>query len=200
MYENKIKGWLKHGDFMVIDILCLQLSFTIAYIFRMGIPYDGLPELYRDLMLVITFVDICVAFLANSYKNIVKRGYLLEFKQVLCHNALVECGVIIWLFITKHSSDYSRVVIISMYPVCVCLMTCMRLAWKRLVRNRIRNKQELKRLLVITTKQRAAGIIDGLQQPYRDYTVIGVSLYDAPETVGGACAGNPGGGGSRRNC
>lgn len=34
MYRKDSEGWLKHGDFIVLDMLCLQLAFILAYAFR----------------------------------------------------------------------------------------------------------------------------------------------------------------------
>lgn len=43
MYKKSAEGWLKHWDFILLDIICLQLSFVIAYYLRQG---DG--NLYTD--------------------------------------------------------------------------------------------------------------------------------------------------------
>lgn len=37
MYKKKYSGWLKHADFLILDIIVLQLSFYIAYCIRHGI-------------------------------------------------------------------------------------------------------------------------------------------------------------------
>lgn len=36
MYRRKAKGWYKHIDFIILDIICLELSFLIAYVIRHG--------------------------------------------------------------------------------------------------------------------------------------------------------------------
>ena len=36
MYRKKTGGWLKHFDFIILDLLCLQVSFALAYAVRMG--------------------------------------------------------------------------------------------------------------------------------------------------------------------
>ena len=37
MYKKTSKGWLKHVDFLILDVICLQLSFYIAYCIRHGV-------------------------------------------------------------------------------------------------------------------------------------------------------------------
>lgn len=172
---------MKHVDFLIIDIICLEASFMIAYIYRIGLPVGQLPQLYRNLAAVISLIDICVVFLGSSYKGIIKRGYLVELKKTIIHCSLVVAGVIIWMFITKQSSDYSRVIVIGMYPISVCLCYFFRLFWKRLIRMRIRDGKELRKILVITTSEYGEEIIDGLLLPYRDYSVEAIILFDSDD-------------------
>ena len=42
MYRRDAKSWLKHFDFMVIDLLVLQVAFVLSYILRHGLrnPYN----------------------------------------------------------------------------------------------------------------------------------------------------------------
>ena len=41
MYQKGAKGWLKHFDFMLLDLIVLQLSFLVAFQIRHGMvnPY-----------------------------------------------------------------------------------------------------------------------------------------------------------------
>ena len=34
MYKKLSTGWLKHLDFMVLDIICLQLAFVMGYFLK----------------------------------------------------------------------------------------------------------------------------------------------------------------------
>ena len=182
MYKEVVKGWVKHLDFMVLDILSLELSFLIAYIFRYKIR-DGMiqSEIYRTLIIMIMLVDICVVFFNNSYRGIIRRGYLVEIKKAMIHCVFVIVGLIVWLFIIKQSSEYSRIVILSMYPISVILVTLVRLIWKRFLRIKIYENKESRKILVITTEDIAKSVLDGLLQPYRDYKIEAVILYDHPK-------------------
>lgn len=31
MYKKSVQGWLKHLDFMILDVVCLWISFTLAF-------------------------------------------------------------------------------------------------------------------------------------------------------------------------
>lgn len=36
MYRKNANGWLKHIDFMILDMICLQLAFMMAYFIKNG--------------------------------------------------------------------------------------------------------------------------------------------------------------------
>lgn len=184
MNQNFLKGWTKHLDFTLIDILCLEMAFFISYTVRQGFPIHGLSEQYQNMGWAIIFVSILVVFFMNSYENIVSRGYVIEIKQCLCHAGAVTVGLIVWMFIFKESSTYSRIIVLSMYPVSICLMIIARLAWKRVIRIRIREKKELRKVLVVSTEERIEDTIEGLIQPYRDYQLTACVVYDSSDKVG----------------
>ena len=48
MYRKESEGWFKHTDFILIDMICLQIAFYLAYLIKgMGInPYNDL--VYRN--------------------------------------------------------------------------------------------------------------------------------------------------------
>ena len=48
MYRRKAKGWYKHIDFIILDIICLELSFLIAYVIRHGAVNPYHFQLYRS--------------------------------------------------------------------------------------------------------------------------------------------------------
>lgn len=78
MYRKKRRSWVKHIDFMILDIICLQLAFIIAYVIRFGIGNPYQDGDYRNLAIVFLLIDFFVEVAFDSFKNVVKRGYLQE--------------------------------------------------------------------------------------------------------------------------
>ena len=37
MYRKKGRSWTKHIDFMLLDVLCMQIAFIVSYICRFGL-------------------------------------------------------------------------------------------------------------------------------------------------------------------
>ena len=94
MYKKNAQGWLKHVDFVVWDILALQLAFILGYMIRHGWgkwPY--LQADYRSLAIVLIVVDILVAVLFNTMHNVMRRGYLKEMTASVKH-VVLTLGII----------------------------------------------------------------------------------------------------------
>ena len=36
MYRKNANGWLKHIDFIILDMICLQIAFVLAYFIKNG--------------------------------------------------------------------------------------------------------------------------------------------------------------------
>ena len=36
MYKKKTQSWVKHVDFIILDMLCLNVAFVAAYLYRHG--------------------------------------------------------------------------------------------------------------------------------------------------------------------
>lgn len=57
MYRKKGRGWTKHIDFMLLDVLCMQIAFIFSYIWRFGLGNPYIDEDYRILAVAFLFID-----------------------------------------------------------------------------------------------------------------------------------------------
>lgn len=87
MYKKKYSGWLKHADFLILDIIVLQLSFYVAYCIRHGIGNMYADQLYAGMAIVLLLIDIVIGIIFENLHNVMKRGFWIEAiqtsKQVL---------------------------------------------------------------------------------------------------------------------
>ena len=81
MYKKKYSGWLKHADFLILDIIVLQLSFYIAYCIRHGIDNMYENRLYAGMAIVLLLADIVIGITFENLHNVMKRGYWVEAIQ-----------------------------------------------------------------------------------------------------------------------
>ena len=136
MYRKESSSWMKHLDFIILDILCIQIALFVAYIFRSGLQNPFLNERYQQMVIIITITDIVVVFFMQSYKGILRRGYFKEFKETLYHVSMTIMGFILFNFITKTGEQYSRIVVVLMWEIAIVLCYIVRVYRKKKIKLR----------------------------------------------------------------
>lgn len=117
MYRKSGDSWLKHLDFIVLDLVALQCAYISSYALRMGAGNLYKNSLYLNIGIIIALTDICTAFFTEPYRGIMRRGYFVEFKNVLKHVFFVSALVIMYLFMSKQGDKTSRLMITSFIPL-----------------------------------------------------------------------------------
>lgn len=94
MYRKFSQGWFKHFDFIVIDLLCVQFSFFAAAFWRHGgFPYYD--KIYVNTGILLFFIDVLTCIFFSTYANVLRRGFLKEFKSTFLHTCEVSVGVLV---------------------------------------------------------------------------------------------------------
>lgn len=179
MHVRRQGGWEKHWDFILLDILCLILSFYIGYIARhgVGIRIFGMGDIYWSLLCVLVILDICVFFFHASYKSIVRRGYLQELIETAVHCMLVDVLMLFYLFLVHQTSLYSRESLLIYFVLHTGLTFAMRSFRKHLLRKRMLCNPNVEKMLILTDEKHAWQCVTELSQDqYRNYQVVGVVL------------------------
>ena len=82
----KKSSWIKHFDFILADLICLNITFNLAYWLRHGIANVYEIKDYRMIMIMIMVLHFCITYFSNWYSGILKRGYFGEFQKVFIYN------------------------------------------------------------------------------------------------------------------
>ena len=181
MYKKSSSGWLKHYDFIILDLLCLQMAFVIAYILRMGLRNPYANELYFDMAIYLVFADLVVIFFDETFSGVLKRGFYKEFVATFKHSLLVSLLAVFYLFATKLGEDYSRLALGTMGVLYAVISYVARLGWRYILRHKILDDKK-KSLLIITTEDEAEKVLkDVLSETLIGCVVSGVILLDNKE-------------------
>ena len=98
MYRKYRQGWMKHLDFMIIDMLCLQIAFILSYVIRHGLQNPYLDMDYRNLAIFIEVADIAIIYIFETFQDVLKRGYYQEFAVTLKHSILIMLVAVLFIF------------------------------------------------------------------------------------------------------
>ena len=181
MYKRQKKSWVKHLDFLIVDILCLEIAFYSSCLIRLG-NIRRLPVLldyYNRLAVVLLLVDICVVFFFEAYTGILRRNKVQELKAVLMHCCIVFATVTVYVWATKQSEIYSRQVILGFLGIAVVIEYFSRCLWKINIRQRMIKGKKFSQLLVVTEECYAEECVSDFQHDrYKEFEVIGVVIVD----------------------
>ena len=91
MYRKKTSSWLKHWDFILLDLILLEVSYLLAHWLYHGTAYYREAPLYRNVFFAIAAIDLVVGLMMGSYKGILRRGYWLETKARNHRDRVCDC-------------------------------------------------------------------------------------------------------------
>ena len=190
MYRKDSEGWLKHGDFIVLDMICLQLAFILAYAFR-GYGFNVYGDiLYRNMAIFLGFADLVVIFTFGTMKSVLKRGHYKEFVSTLKNAVAVGALAIAYLFIIQEGQSFSRMILITTIVIYLILTYAIREIWKKSLHKKMENGGDNK-LLIITSKAVAKNVVHSMQENnYARYSLAGVVVIDE-ECTGEKICGVP---------
>ena len=150
MYRKDTDGWLKHWDFILLDMICLQLAFVLAYgLSGYGFnPYQTM--IYRNMSIYIEVADLAVLFLLGTLRNVLKRGYYREFLITAYQSIVMGAVSVLYLFLIQQGQMYSRLAMILTFVLYTLLAYITRILWKRFLQSR-RKEVGNHSLLIVTT-------------------------------------------------
>ena len=187
MYRKDSEKWLKHLDFIILDMICLQLSFMFAYALRgYGLNVYG-DILYRNMAIFFALADLVVIFTAGTMKSVLKRGHYKEFVSTLEQAVIVGALAIVYLFMIQEGQSFSRMILIVTVLIYLFFSYAVRELWKIFLHKKMEDGGDRK-LLIITSKDVASNVVKNMQKNnYARYSLAGVVVIDEDRTGKKVC-------------
>ena len=161
MYKKEKKSWVKHLDFLILDIICLELAFYASCFIRLK-DIRRLPMLmdyYNRLAVVVLLVDICIVFFFEAYTGILRRNRVQELKVVLMHCSMVFGIIAVYVWATKQAEIYSRQIIFVFWGIAMIVEYISRCVWKIYIRQRMIRGKKFSKLIVVTEKRDRKSVV-----------------------------------------
>lgn len=177
MYKKINEGWMKHWDFELFDIIMLEISFFISYLWRHHEGNYLFKEMYLKMGILLVVVDIAIVFFSRNYKNIIQRRWYKELFAVISHVSSVYAIILVYEFLVKEVEDVSRTVFLMGWGIAIFLCFGERIVWKRVIRIWISKDKNQSKLLIITSEDHACVVLqDIMNKDYREYQVCCVAV------------------------
>lgn len=177
MYLSTKGRFSKHIDFILLDIICMEVSFVIAYFVRHGnlVLFDN--KSYRAAMIILIVLNLATCYIFNSMQDVLKRSKQLEFYATIKQVIFTTLFLVLYLFVTKTSDDVSRNVIIVFPLIYLVLSYIVRLIYKAILKKILKNKTN-RQFVIITLKDRCERLINKIHNTVNDITIKGIILLD----------------------
>ncbi len=162
MYTRQGESWLKHLDFLLLDLICIQLSFILSYCLRHGwqtLPYKRSEYVLADI--IICLVAVVVSIISHAYAGVLRRGIWKELAAIIKQVAVTGAMVILVLFAMKETDTFSRITLFLM-PV---LYTVLAFPLHELLKIAIlkRGKTHSRSLLIVADAEKLEKVVNDME-------------------------------------
>lgn len=180
----RVKGkysWMKHLDFMVLDVLSLVAAFVLAIGLRFGEFSRLTSDTWRALLLIVCLVDLLVILYANPFSGIFRRygsEELLKTAALTGYNGLL---LFLLLYVLKQGPSYSRLFVFIMYGLYFVLSLTLRVGWKAVLRSgKVGMMEKMRKsIFVVGTRENMASLLRSINSDFfKEYSVQGICMVD----------------------
>ena len=179
-----IKGkysWLKHLDFMVLDILSLVVAFVMAIGIRFGDFSLVTSTSWKTLLLIACLMDLLVILFTNPFSGIFRRygsEELLKAATLTAYNGLL---LFVLMYVLKLGTHYSRLTVFLMYALYFVLSLTLRMIWKRVLRSgKVGMMEKIRKsIFVVGTRENMPDLLRSINSGFfQAYSVQGICIVD----------------------
>ena len=176
MYSGRKSSWLKHWDFILLDLLVYEACFYVSHFIRNGIKFHAYGNIYFNVGLVMGLSNIAIAFFMEAYSGILRRDNFSELKKVTTQVLIVIAFMSIYLYFSGYGPAFSRTVFIFVTLITIPTDYLLRTLLKQYLRE---HNNEKRALLILTSSDIAEKVVGKMKSDlYNEYEIKGVILID----------------------
>ena len=164
MYKKEKTGWLKHLDFIVLDLIVFQLCYILSYWILRGISNPYKIVLYRYQAIVYLFCQLIVVLVTESYKNVLRRSTFMELTATFRYIAGVEILNLLYLFSVHQIYMISRLLTGLTAVMFFIVSFIARLINKKRILDMRKDQKGQRSLMVITSSHLVDQVISELTE------------------------------------
>ncbi len=178
MYQLKPQGWLRHLDFIVLDLLSLLSGFFLAHFLYKAFVDVSSIDTYIAVVIVYLLADLIMMMWGKLFAHVVRRGYYQEFSRTVKHVIGVELIVVFYMFLTKTGGNYSRTIIFLTAFFYGGISYVLRVLWKKRIKSK-KPSRHASAMYIITTAADAAKAVKSFQKhSLGQYRLCGLCVAD----------------------
>ena len=188
MYKKKKRSWVKHLDFILLDVLAAEIALYVGVFIR----YSGAIifvsrfehyNMYQNLAMILPFLDLAGVLLTETYTGILRRTKYQEATATIGHSFVNFLGVLLYMQAMRTTYFYSRLALGIFGVSMVIISYVFRCCWKRVIRRRMLHDVNKASLIVVSESSTVNACLSELaHSPYMEFKVKGVAVIDQDMT------------------
>lgn len=182
-YNKKYKIIETYGV-LLLDILCIAVSYLVAFQMRFGAARDASDGNWLQVYIVCVAVCLLYNTVTDSYHHFFKRGFYEEALNVIRYHVFLFVVVSAGMYVFRMELEFSRL-FLGYFVVLDAVFTYVaRLAFKKYMRVVYRRSSGSDKLLLVTTQDLLGKLLDSIEEDQGwSYELNGIALLDA-ERIG----------------
>ncbi len=149
MHVRERYTWVKHLDFILIDLICLMISFVVAYYLKFENFLMFQEREWLSLYIIVCAINLILTLYINPYSGMIRRRYYEQFLReipLLIYQVVIIC-IIFYAF--KIGTLFSREMMFTMYFMYFFGAHILKYIRKRIIIGRDGSKYKKRKILVV---------------------------------------------------
>ncbi|HGF7833205.1 undecaprenyl-phosphate galactose phosphotransferase [Enterococcus sp. DIV0837a] len=177
MYIKGKYNWLKHLDFMFLDLVVLICSFIVSYFFKFNNNGWWIQEQWLMLLVLICLLNIVISFLENRYSGVLKKRLYEDVIKTSIHMLYMITSASFIFYILKIGAFFSREMFLTMTVIYFVSGIIVRYIWRKIISKKRLNNKRL--LYVVCDKENEEEVLqNAMAESMESYQVVGISSGD----------------------
>jgi exopolysaccharide biosynthesis polyprenyl glycosylphosphotransferase len=179
MYKTTIRSWIKHADFILLDLFSLLLSLmTGIWVVRQNGQAFVDPNVI-GLIVMTLMIDLGVLIAFDGLNRVVTRGYFVELGMTLRHVLLVLGIILLATLFRSEKVVYPRGFFFLVLVLYFLYSFGTRIFWKRTLRRHPVADEAKSPILIVTDSGHAKEILDRMRTySFLRYQLVGFVFVD----------------------
>lgn len=177
MYIKGKYNWLKHLDFMFLDLVVLICSFIVSYFFKFNNNGWWIQEQWLMLLVLICLLNIVISFLENRYSGVLKKRLYEDVIKTSIHMLYIITSASFIFYILKIGAFFSKEMFLTMTVIYFVSGIIVRYIWRKIISKKRLNNKRL--LYVVCDKENEEEVLqNAMAESMESYQVVGISSGD----------------------
>lgn len=172
------KGWLRHLDFIAVDLLAIELSMLLTW----GVSAWAFGEhinSFWQMFLLLPMICLLTSFVLDNYNGILQRGYVKEFISLFKREFFMLSVLVMLLYFFKALPWMPRKVLLIYILFNFPITYGLRFNHKFHLRRRYNNVKHSRQIVVGATEAAARRMIKTItESAIRNYQFFGLAVLD----------------------